>query len=69
MTHMLLSVGQDFPEPREELDPGLLSQRGRNVAELNEGTEQCSRLWGQGVELRCILCLLHPHSRGHKGHG
>lgn len=41
---MLLSVRQDFPQPGEELDPRLLSQRGGDVAELDEGAQQGSRL-------------------------
>lgn len=49
---MLLSVREDFPQPWEKLDPGLLSQRCGNVAELNEGTEQCPGLWAEEVELR-----------------
>lgn len=44
---MLLSVREDFPQPRKELDPGLLGQRCGNVAELNEGTEQCPSLWAK----------------------
>lgn len=44
---MLLSVRQDLPQPGEELDPGLLSQRGGDVAELDEGAEQGSRLQGE----------------------
>lgn len=49
---MLLSVREDFPQPREELDPGLLGQRCGNVAELNEGTEQCPSLWAEEMELK-----------------
>lgn len=41
---MLLSVRQDFPQPGEELDPRLFSQRGGDVAELDEGAQQGSRL-------------------------
>ena len=41
---MLLSVRQDFPQSGEELDPRLLSQRGGDVAELDEGAQQGSRL-------------------------
>lgn len=44
---MLLPVRQDLPQPGEELDPRLLSQRGGDVAELHEGAEQGSRLWGR----------------------
>lgn len=46
-THMLLSVRQDLPQPGEELDPRLLGQRGGDVAELDEGAEQGSRLQGE----------------------
>lgn len=60
---MLLSVGEDFPQPWEKLDPGLLGQRGGNVAQLNKGTEQCSGLRAEEAEL---ICFLHPHSKGHQ---
>lgn len=60
---MLLSVREDFPQPWEELDPGLLGQRCRNVAQLDEGTEQCSSLWAEEDGLRCAL---HPTQRDTK---
>lgn len=56
---MLLSVGEDFPQPREELDPGLLGQRCRNVAQLDKGTEQRPRLWAEedGSGESCAFCI------------
>lgn len=56
---MLLSVGENFPQPREELDPGLLGQRCRNVAQLDKGTEQRSRLWAEeyGSGESCVFCI------------
>ena len=41
---MLLSVRQDFPQPGEKLDPRLFSQRGGDVAQLDESAEQGSSL-------------------------
>jgi hypothetical protein len=49
---MLLSVREDFPQPREKLDPGLLGQRCGNVAELNEGAEQCPSLQAKEDEFK-----------------
>lgn len=65
---MLLSVREDFPQPREKLDPGLLGQRCGNVAELNKGTEQCPSLWAEEAELRQQDTTPEPHSKGQQGH-
>lgn len=65
---MLLSVREDFPQPWEKLDPGLLSQRCGNVAELNEGTEQCPGLWAEEVELNSMTWTPRPLSQPHSHH-
>lgn len=41
---MLLPVGENLPEAREELNPGPLGQRRGDVTELNQGIEKCPRL-------------------------
>lgn len=40
----MLSVGQDLPEAGEELDPGPLSQGGRDVTQLHQGVQQSPSL-------------------------
>lgn len=57
---MLLSVRQDFPQPGEELDPRLLSQRGGDVAELDEGAQQGSRLQEERPVWRPALATQDP---------
>lgn len=64
---MLLSIREDLPQPREKLDPGLLCQRGRNVAELNKGTEQCPGLRAEETGLRAGQAASTPR-QGHRGH-
>jgi len=41
---MLLPVGEDLPEPREELDPGPLSQRRGDVTQLDQSVQESPRL-------------------------
>lgn len=43
-THMLLSVRENLPEAREELNPSPLSQRCGDVTELDQGIQKCPRL-------------------------
>lgn len=43
-THVLLSVGQNLPQSGEKLDPSLLCQCCGDVAQLDKGAEQGSRL-------------------------
>lgn len=43
-THVLLSVRQNFPQSGEKLDPRLLCQSRGDVAQLDKGAEQGSRL-------------------------
>lgn len=43
-THVLLSVRQNFPQSGEKLDPRLLCQCRGDVAQLDKGAEQGSRL-------------------------
>lgn len=52
-TYMLLPVGQNLPEAREELNPGPFSQRRRNVAKLNQSVQQRPRLRQAQTKDRC----------------
>ena len=56
---MLLPVGEDLPEAREELNPGLLSQRGGDVAELHQSVQQSPRL----KEIHQIKMYYSPKSQ------
>lgn len=51
---MLLPVGENLPEAREELNPGPFSQRRRDVTKLNQSVQQRPRLRRAQTKDRCV---------------